>query len=117
MTETSPCCASPSNGETVAAQGHSKGWTRSRIDDADPEHTRAQERRARIDHERDAYAIAQNGKAFHEAVVETSASDLKMRLIQTTSGRNTWRSPDQQSAGRGGVPRPRGNPKFSRLAV
>jgi DNA-binding GntR family transcriptional regulator len=38
----------------------------------------------------DAYAIAQSSTAFHEAVVETSANDLMMRLIQTISGRITW---------------------------
>jgi DNA-binding GntR family transcriptional regulator len=38
----------------------------------------------------DAYAIARSSTAFHEAVVETSANDLMMRLIQTISGRITW---------------------------
>jgi DNA-binding GntR family transcriptional regulator len=38
----------------------------------------------------DAYAIAQSSTAFHEAVVETSANDLMIRLIQTISGRITW---------------------------
>jgi FCD domain len=44
----------------------------------------------RLAEDGDAYAIAQSSTAFHEAVVETSANDLMMRLIQTISGRITW---------------------------
>jgi DNA-binding GntR family transcriptional regulator len=38
----------------------------------------------------DAYAIARCSTAFHEAVVETSANELMLRLMGTISGRITW---------------------------
>ena len=55
----------------------------------------------------DAYAIARGSTAFHEAVVETSANDLMVRLMQNHLGPDHLAVlPDQRSAGRGGVPRP-----------
>lgn len=40
--------------------------------------------------ERDAYAIAQASTAYHEAVVETAANDLMLKMMRTVSGRMTW---------------------------
>lgn len=40
--------------------------------------------------ERDAYAIARASTAYHEAVVETAANDLMLKMMRTVSGRMTW---------------------------
>lgn len=40
--------------------------------------------------ERDAYAIARTSTAYHEAVVETAANDLMLKMMRTISGRMTW---------------------------
>jgi DNA-binding GntR family transcriptional regulator len=40
--------------------------------------------------ERDAYAIAQASTAYHEAVVETAANELMLKMMRTVSGRMTW---------------------------
>ena len=40
--------------------------------------------------ERDAYAIAQASTAYHEAIVETAANDLMLKMMHTISGRMTW---------------------------
>lgn len=38
----------------------------------------------------DAHAIARTSTAFHEAVIETSANELMVKLMQAISGRITW---------------------------
>ena len=40
--------------------------------------------------ERAPYAIAQASTAFHEAVVETAANELMLKMMRTVSGRMTW---------------------------
>ncbi|WP_375388349.1 GntR family transcriptional regulator [uncultured Amnibacterium sp.] len=40
--------------------------------------------------ERDAYAIARASTAYHEAIVETAANDLMLKMMRTISGRMTW---------------------------
>jgi DNA-binding GntR family transcriptional regulator len=40
--------------------------------------------------EQDAYAIARASTAFHEAVVETAANELMLKMMRTISGRMTW---------------------------
>lgn len=40
--------------------------------------------------ERDTYAIAQSSTAYHEAIVETAANDLLLKMMRTVSGRMTW---------------------------
>ena len=38
----------------------------------------------------DAYAIAKASTAFHEAVIETAANELMIRMMRPMSGRITW---------------------------
>ncbi|MFI7587347.1 GntR family transcriptional regulator [Spongisporangium articulatum] len=40
--------------------------------------------------ERDTYAIARASTAYHEAIVETAANDLMLKMMRTISGRMTW---------------------------
>jgi len=40
--------------------------------------------------ERDTYAIARASTAYHEAVVETAANELMLKMMRTISGRMTW---------------------------
>lgn len=40
--------------------------------------------------ERHTYAIAQASTAYHEAIVETAANDLMLKMMKTVSGRMTW---------------------------